>query len=54
VEEEKRTVIGVEGALKCGAEDRLEAVDVGEKVPVSRWPFAWAYRFICELRVPFQ
>ena len=33
-------MIDVEGALKCGAEDRLEAVDVGEKVPVSRWPFA--------------
>lgn len=42
VEEEKRTVIGVDGALKCGADVRSEAEEVGVKVPVSRRPFAWA------------
>lgn len=42
VEEEKRTVIGVDGALKCGAEVSSEADEVGVKVPVNRWPFAWA------------
>lgn len=42
VEEEKRRVRGVLGWLKCGAVVRVEAVDVGWKVPVRRWPFAWA------------
>lgn len=42
VEEEKRTVIGVEGDVKWGAEVRVEAVGVGVKVPVRRWPLAWA------------
>jgi hypothetical protein len=42
VEEEKRTVTGVEGWLKCGAVVRLEDVALGVKVPVRRWPFAWA------------
>jgi hypothetical protein len=42
VEEEKRTVIGVEAWLKCGAVVRVEAVVLGVKVPVRRWPFAWA------------
>lgn len=42
VEEEKRTVIGVDAALKCGAEVSSAAEVVGLKVPVSRWPFAWA------------
>ena len=36
VEEENRTVIGVDGALKCGAEVSSEADEVGVKVPVSR------------------
>lgn len=34
--------MGVEGEVKCGAEEREEAVEVGVKVPVRRWPFAWA------------
>lgn len=42
VEEEKRTMMGVEGAVKCGAELRSEAAEVGVKVPVRRWPLAWA------------
>jgi hypothetical protein len=42
VEEEKRIVRGVEGAVKCGAEVKEEASGVGMKVPVRRWPFAWA------------
>lgn len=36
VEEEKRTVMGVDGMLKCGALDRADAVLVGVKVPVRR------------------
>lgn len=40
VEEEKRTVMGVEGEVKCGADVRLAAAGVGVKVPVRRWPFA--------------
>ena len=42
VDEEKRSVMGVEGVVKCGALERVEAVGVGMKVPVRRWPFAWA------------
>ena len=42
VEEEKRTVIGVEELLKCGAVVRDGAVVLGVKVPVKRCPFAWA------------
>jgi hypothetical protein len=42
VDEEKRTVIGVEGALKCGAEVSVEASPEGVKTPVRRWPFACA------------
>lgn len=40
--EEKRTVIGVEGLLKCGALERVDAVLVGVNVPVRSWPLAWA------------
>jgi hypothetical protein len=36
VEEEKRRVMGVEGAVKCGALERVDAVEVGVKVPVRR------------------
>jgi hypothetical protein len=36
VEEEKRRVMGVEGAVKCGALERVDAVGVGVKVPVRR------------------
>lgn len=36
VEEEKRMVRGVEGAVKCGALERVDAVGVGVKVPVRR------------------
>jgi hypothetical protein len=46
VDEEKRTVIGVEEALKCGADVRLEAAGVGVKVPVRSWPFACAVGFV--------
>lgn len=46
VEEEKRTVMGVEGEVKCGAEEREETVGVGVKVPVKRWPFAWAVEIV--------
>lgn len=43
VEEEKRRVMGVvEGWVKCGALERVEAVGVGVKTPVRRWPLAWA------------
>jgi len=45
VEEEKRTVMGVEGEEKCGAVVRVEAVGVGVKTPVRRRPFAWAGRY---------
>ena len=44
VEEEKRRVIGVEGAEKWGAVERDGAVGEGVNVPVRRWPFAWAGR----------
>lgn len=40
VDEEKRTVIGVDGAEKWGAEEREAAVGVGMKVPVSMIPLA--------------
>jgi hypothetical protein len=42
VEEEKRAVMGVEVALKWWALVSLEAAEVGVKVPVRRWPRAWA------------
>jgi len=42
VEEEKRTVIGVDVSLKCGADVSSEAAEAGTKVPVRRWPLAWA------------
>jgi hypothetical protein len=42
--DEKRTVIGVNEALKCGAEVKDEASAVGVKVPVRRCPFACAVR----------
>lgn len=41
MEEEKRTVMGV-GEVKWGAEVRVEALGEGVKVPVRRWPLAWA------------
>lgn len=44
VDEEKRTVMADEGALKCGAELRSEAAAEGVKVPVRRWPLACAMR----------
>lgn len=40
VEDEKRTVTGVEVLLKCGATDREDASLVGVKVPLSRIPRA--------------
>jgi hypothetical protein len=42
VEELKRTVIGVEGAEKWGADERSFAAGVGVNVPVSMMPLAWA------------
>lgn len=36
VEEEKRTVIGVDEALKCGALDMVEERPVGVKLPLRR------------------
>lgn len=42
VEEEKRAVMGVEVALKWWAFVRVDALEVGVKVPVRRWPRAWA------------
>lgn len=42
VELEKRARRGVLGRLKWGAELSLAASLVGVKVPVRRWPFAWA------------
>lgn len=42
MEDEKRTVIGVEEEVKCGAEVRSDAAAVGVKVPVRRCPFACA------------
>lgn len=35
-------MIGVDAALKFGAEVSSAAEEVGVKVPVRRWPFAWA------------
>jgi len=46
VDEEKRTVIGVDGVVKCGADVRLAASVEGVKVPVSRCPFACAIGFV--------
>jgi hypothetical protein len=42
VEVEKRARRGVVGSVKCGALLRRPADGVGVKVPVRRWPFAWA------------
>jgi hypothetical protein len=42
VEEEKRARRGVEGRVKCGAQERVEASGVGVNVPRSRRPLAWA------------
>jgi hypothetical protein len=42
VDDEKRTVIGVNGALKCGAELSFEDLADGVKVPIRRCPFACA------------
>ena len=42
VEEEKRARMGVEGRVKCGALERVEARGVGVKVPRRRRPLAWA------------
>lgn len=42
VEVEKRARRGVDGRAKWGAELSLAALSVGVKVPVRRWPFAWA------------
>lgn len=42
VEEEKRASTGVEGRVKCGALERVEAWGVGVKVPRRRRPLAWA------------
>jgi len=52
VEEEKRTVIGVEGVLKCGAVVRSDTVALGVNVPVRRCPFACA-GCTCQLEVTF-
>jgi hypothetical protein len=46
VEELKRTVTGVEGALKWVALVRADAEEVGVKVPVRRWPRACAARHV--------
>jgi hypothetical protein len=46
VDDEKRTVIGVDDALKCGADVRSVAAAVGVKVPVRRCPFACAVGFV--------
>jgi hypothetical protein len=48
VDAEKRTVIGVEEVLKCGADVRLAASAEGVKVPVRRWPLAWAIDFVSD------
>jgi hypothetical protein len=42
VEEEKRARRGVEGSVKCGAQERVEARGVEVKVPLRRRPLAWA------------
>lgn len=42
VESEKRPMTGVDGAFKCGAEDRAAASGVGLNVPLRRMPRAWA------------
>jgi hypothetical protein len=42
VELEKRTVIGVEEAVKWGALESSPAFGLGVKVPLRRMPFAWA------------
>jgi hypothetical protein len=42
VEEEKRTVMGVEEMLRCGALERVAALSVGVKMPLRRWPLACA------------
>jgi hypothetical protein len=42
VEFEKRTRIGVDAALRCGAVERDLAVSDGVKLPERRTPLAWA------------
>jgi hypothetical protein len=42
VDDEKRTVMGVDGALKCGADVKIEDSAEGVNVPVRRCPFACA------------
>jgi hypothetical protein len=42
VELEKRTVIGVDGVLKCSAVDSEAALALGVNVPLRSVPFAWA------------
>ena len=44
VEFEKRTTMGVEEELKCGAELSEEASEVGVNLPFIRMPLAWAGR----------
>jgi len=39
---EKRTTIGVEGAVKWCAIERVAASGVGVKVPLRTKPLAWA------------
>ena len=40
MDDENRTVTGVDELLKCGAVEREAAPSVGVKVPLSRIPFA--------------
>lgn len=42
VELEKRTMTGVDALLKCGAEDKEAASEVGVNVPFVRRPCACA------------
>jgi len=42
VEDEKRARMDVEGKVKCGTQERVEASVVGVKVPLRRRPLAWA------------
>ena len=42
VEFENRTVMGVDGLVKCGATESLDASIDGTNVPETRIPFAWA------------
>jgi hypothetical protein len=42
VEFENRTVMGVDGLVKCVATESLDASTEGVNVPEKRIPFAWA------------